>query len=401
MDVPCIVRRADLSHHGGKARNGSLQQRARQLRYRIMSELASEQKADKVALGHTADDQAETILLWLLRGAGLTGLAGMPHVRDNLFVRPLLTIPRSDLLAYLSSQAIEFRMDSSNAASMYRRNKIRHELLPRITALAPSFVSTMRRQSEVLAEEDRLLEQLVNDILPRLLTERAGRLILDRTALLNLPLALQRRVVRRLLRQWNGGLAASFKAVESILRQVATRPSGAGLSVGSCEVRRDGRTIVFMRLDSSTPRSPRDNKSFALQIPGTVWWPDTNERITVIFISEARARSLMQSASKRVAVLDASTFTPELTVRGWRHGDRFAPAGMRGHQKKLQDFFTDVKVTRFERLRIPLLTAPEGIVWVPGYRADDRFRAQASTQAFAVATLSDPAHCNEEGHTRG
>ena len=391
LDVPCVTRRADLSRHAEGLRGGhSLQERAREVRYRILKETAAEQGADRVVLGHTADDQAETILLWLLRGAGLTGLAGMPVVREGLFVRPLLSTAKADLAAYLSSRAIKFRTDSTNAKPLYRRNRIRHELMPCITSLAPSFVKLMGRQSEVLGEEDRLLEQLATDSLPRVLSEEAGQPVLNRTVLLEAPLAVQRRLVRRTLRLLNiRGAAPRFSAVDAILCQVVAGSSGARLAVDGIEVMRDGTVIRFMRRgNAASGRMAHPSDVIQVGIPGSVTWPGTGERINLALIEKGHARKLMRSPSRRVAVFDASTFTSPLVLRGWRYGDRFAPTGMNGKEKKLQDFFTDSKVSQIDRRRIPLLTAPEGIVWVAGYRADQRFTTRASTKVFVMASIS-------------
>jgi tRNA(Ile)-lysidine synthase len=393
LAVPCIVRSADLSHRVKGPRPTSLQEQARDIRYRIMKEVAAAQSVDKIALGHTADDQAETILLWLLRGAGLTGLAGMPIVREGLFIRPLLTITRLELIAYLASREIEFRTDSTNAKSLYRRNRIRHELMPCITSLAPSFMRLMERQSDVLGEEDRLLEQLVTDWLPQVLTRREGQHILDRSVLLNAPLALQRRLVRRVLRLLNHrGVASRFAVVDTILRQVVAGSSGARLIAGGIEVVREGGMIRLTRHAESKPVPPLRPAipvdGIGIDIPGFVTWPGTGERIAVEFVGGTRARNLLRSHSKRVALFDASTFTPRLVVRGWQSGDRFAPSGLHGKQKKLQDFFIDSKLSRSDRRRIPLLSAPEGILWIVGHRADERFAATFSTKTFVMAVIS-------------
>jgi tRNA(Ile)-lysidine synthase len=390
LAVPCIVKKIDLSRYSTGRRQSSLQARARDIRYRIMREAAAAEGAGRVALGHTADDQAETILMWLVRGAGLTGLAGMPAVREDLFIRPLLTVARADLAAALTSHGIEFRTDSTNAKLLYRRNRIRHELLPAITALAPSFLKVMSRQSEVLGEDDRFLERLATDWLPRVLREEAGQPVLNRTALLAAPLAIQRRVVRRVLRRFNHqGAASRFSSVEAVLRQVVRAASGARVTLGGIEILRDGAAIRFMQKDRSVPRHHMQAiESLTLGVPGSVVWPVTGQRIEVNPIERESARRLMRIPSRRRVIFDAATFTPHLILRVWRYGDRFAPAGMHGKQKKLQDFFTDSKVGRIDRQRIPLMAAPEGILWVAGYRADHRFLAGSSTTRFVMASIT-------------
>jgi tRNA(Ile)-lysidine synthase len=393
LAVPCIVRRIDLLRDMESGRHASLQARARDVRYRVMKKVAAAEGMNRVALGHTADDQAETILMWLLRGAGMTGLAGMPIVREELFIRPLLTVARGDLAAALTSRGIEYRTDSTNAKLLYRRNRIRHELVPTLTSLAPSFVKSMSRQSEVLGEEDRFLEQLVTERIPQVLKEEAGQLLLSRTALLAAPLALQRRLVRRVLRRLNHrGTASRFSLVEAVLRQVVRAASGARLILDGIEILRDGATIRFMQKDRSMSKPhtqaihPRP-----FGVPGSVVWPGTGQRIDLKLIEQKPARRLMRAASRHRVVFDAATFTPRLLVRAWRYGDRFAPAGMNGKQKKLQDFFTDNKVGRSDRHRIPLLAAPEGILWVAGHRADHRFLAGSSTTKFVLASITGGA----------
>ena len=280
LAIPCIVRKVALSRNMKDGRHHSLQARARDVRYRMMKEVAAAEGANRVALGHTADDQAETILMWLLRGTGLTGLAGMPIRREDLFIRPLLTVTRADLAACLTSHGIEFRTDSSNAKLLYRRNRIRHELLPTITALAPSFLRVMSRQSEIVGEDDRFLEQLTTDWLRRVLKEEAGHPVLDRTALLAAPLALQRRLVRRILRRLNQrGVASRFSSVEAVLRQVVKAASGARLTLDGLEILRDGGAIRFMPKDSSlsTHRMPVI-EPLLIGVPGSVTWPGTRRR---------------------------------------------------------------------------------------------------------------------------
>jgi tRNA(Ile)-lysidine synthase len=393
LAVRFIIKRADLSRYTERRPQRSLQARARDIRYRLMREVAAAEGADKVALGHTADDQAETILMWLLRGAGMTGLAGMPIVREGLFIRPLLTTARAELAAGLASRGIDFRTDSTNAKLLYRRNRIRHELLPALTSLSPSFLKLMSRQSEVLGEEDRFLEDLVTDCLSRTVSRESGRFVLDRTTLLEAPLALQRRLVRRIFCRLNPeGAASGFSTVDAVLRQVVNATSGARLTLDGIEIVRDGTAIRFMQKEwSASRRRGEPIEPLPVGIPGSVIWPATGERIDMEHIGPEQARRLMEARLRDVAIFDPATFTPRLLVRAWQYGDRFVPAGMGGKQKKLQDFFTDNKVSRLDRHRIPLLAAPEGILWVAGHRADQRFLAGSSTTAFVTASISGGA----------
>ncbi|MBX3370874.1 MAG: tRNA lysidine(34) synthetase TilS, partial [Nitrospira sp.] len=194
LKIPCVVKALQIPARE-PGRSSSLQARARELRYQLFRDLVTELGIERVALGHTADDQAETVLLRMLRGAGLRGLGGMPHRRGNLFVRPLLTVTRREILSYLETKSLSFRTDSSNATSVYLRNRVRHELLPVMQSLAPATVPLLARQADIVREDDRLLERLAARRLVRATVNRDSQtLALDRAVLLKEEPALQRRM---------------------------------------------------------------------------------------------------------------------------------------------------------------------------------------------------------------
>src|SRR5574337_2080525 len=151
LGVPLHVRRVGLHVDGRKT---SLQAEARDLRYQVMQEIAEKCGADRIAVGHTADDQAETVLLWMLRGAGLTGLSGMPAFRDNHIIRPLYETKRQEILTYLRTAGLSFREDSSNFKLLYLRNRVRKELIPILTRLVPSSLDALCRLADICREDD-------------------------------------------------------------------------------------------------------------------------------------------------------------------------------------------------------------------------------------------------------
>lgn len=240
LKLPCLIRSLQIPQREVGV-SISLQARARDLRYRLFRELADELGADRVALGHTADDQAETVLLRLLRGAGLRGLAGMPHIRERLFVRPLLGVTRREILSYLETMGLSFRTDSSNAKSIYLRNRVRHELLPVMQSLAPATIRLLARQADLLREDDRVLDRLAAQRLARATQGRdSNMIILDRAALLKQPAALQRRILRQAMQTLSPSAGGPRGDVLlSILASLATRRSGgswkAGPLVVTCE----------------------------------------------------------------------------------------------------------------------------------------------------------------------
>ncbi|MEW6245943.1 MAG: tRNA lysidine(34) synthetase TilS [Nitrospirota bacterium] len=400
LRIQLITRRLELPLRLGR-RGGSLQERAREARYRALEEIGDGLGADRIALGHTADDQAETVLMWMLRGAATTGLGGMPPIRQGLFVRPLLDVSRADVLAYLESRHLDYRIDSSNARAVYFRNRIRRELLPVITRLAPKAVDTIGRLAEVLREENTCLEEYAAESLARLVkTTAEGTLSVDRNGLLALPMALQRRIVRSIISQTNGiGKPPSFGAVNAVLERVVHGRSGVALTVRGARVARDGDRVVFHPLrdsrpvargggpDSQADAGPSSERE--VPIPSTVVWASTGQRIEVKLMDRHAALQMLSGADPaRTAAFDADRFTHRLRLRGWAPGDLFHPLGLLGRRRKLQDYFTDLKIPRAERRRIPLLVAPEGILWIVGYRADHRFAVGSSTARVLVATVT-------------
>lgn len=400
LGVHLITRRLALPPRFGR-RAGSLQERAREARYRALREIGDGLGADRIALGHTADDQAETVLMWMLRGTATTGLGGMPPIRHGLFVRPLLDVSRVDILAYLEARRLDYRIDSSNATPVYFRNRIRRELLPVITRLAPKAVDAIGRLAEVLREDDTCLKEYTAESLARLVrTTAEGTLSVDRNGLLALPMALQRRIVRSMIGQTNGiGKPPSFGAVNAVLERVAHGRSGAALTVRGAWVVRDGDRVVFHPLRDSRPVARGcgpDSQADAgpsgereVPIPSTVVWASTGQRIEVKLMDRHAALQILSGAHPaRTAAFDADRFTHRLRLRGWAPGDLFHPLGLQGRRKKLQDYFTDLKIPRAERQHIPLLVAPEGILWIVGYRADHRFAVGSSTARVLVATVT-------------
>ena len=399
LGVPVVCERADLVHAAGVRRRRSLQEEAREARYAVLSRVARTVGADKIALGHTADDQAETLLMWMLRGSGTKGLAGMPPARESLFIRPLLDIPRSELLAHLEARGLEFRLDSSNTKPIYLRNRVRQELLPVLRRFNPGIVGVLRRQADILREEDRYLEELAAGSLLRCSREDTnGEVVLDRDALLAQPLALQRRVLRAVIRRVSGAVRGpAFRAVTDVLERVVHGRSGSGITVQGARVTRDySRLRVQPRCSQMDPGrvlaegQQEVTTSLVVPVPSVVRWPLTDQRIRVQYGPPVPDdRDVAGKRSRHTAVFDADRFTMALRVRSWKPGDVFHPAGMQGHRKKLQDYFSDLKLPRAARRRIPLLVAPEGILWVVGHRADQRFCATPCTTRPVSAELLD------------
>ncbi|MDR4480944.1 MAG: tRNA lysidine(34) synthetase TilS [Nitrospira sp.] len=399
LKLPCLIKPVTMGRREAGA-SSSLQARARESRYRLFREVAAELGAARVALGHTANDQAETVLLRMLRGAGLRGLAGMPPIRERLFVRPLLSVSRQDILSYLEAVGWSYRTDSSNAKSIYLRNRVRHELLPVMQALAPAAIRLLARQADILREDDRVLNTLAARRLARIIRSRdSTSIMMDRAALLKHPAALQRRMLRQALQTLSPSTGMPRSDVLlSMLASLASRQSGGAWEIGPVTVACEQDQV---RLCLVSPRPPAGGMVAELRspvpasedvaidsLPSTIAWRWTGEGIRLCAVTRRRGLLLLEKPSSAMALLDADRLSWPVTIRSWRRGDWFVPIGMSGRRKKLQDYFTDAKLGRSVRQRIPLLVSRDGIVWIVGERVDARFAATRSTTRFVLARVA-------------
>jgi tRNA(Ile)-lysidine synthase len=371
---------------------------ARDARYDFMKQLAHEVGADCIAVGHTANDQAETLLMWMLRGAGMAGLAGMPYAREDGIIRPLLAATREEVVAYLDHEGLTYRRDSSNEKPLYHRNRIRKELLPIIMRLAPAAVRVLQRQADLLREDEEYLEQITNKLMHALVNHDSGGVQrVDRQAFLELPVALQRRLVRTVLRTYDEeGRASSLRVVESVRRVLLKGRYGARLFLKQALVTLDQGLVQFSPGAGRDHRHETDSgqgkrETLALPVPSTVYWSRTKQQIHVQLMTRRGAQEVGRAPSQGLALFDADRFSEPLLIRAWQAGDRFSPHGMKGKSKKLQDFFTDRKIARHERGKIPLLVAPEGILWVVGMRQDERFIVRGGTTRCLVVSVCNRA----------
>lgn len=400
LGIPFRCESIDLLRRHGKGR--SLQEAAREARYEALARIGRDLAADRIALGHTADDQAETLLMWMLRGAGMTGLAGIPPARAGTFIRPLLEVSRSEIIDYLEARAVPYRMDSSNASTRYLRNRIRHELMPLLKQFNPSVVEVLGRQADIFREEDRCLQQLVSEQTRRLTRADLPGCdrVIDRAGFLGLPLALQRRLVRTYIREMSGvQKGPSFRAVAAVLERIVHGRSGSALVIQGITVARQYGLITFCTVSEKPSERPMEPAADGpVMVPSTTRWPQTNQivRIRVASGPDMARRQGQGIAPHCRAIFDADRFTVDgLMLRSWRPGDWFQPLGMKGRRKKLQDFFADLKLPREQRTRVPLLVAPEGILWIAGLRADHRFQATPATTRHVIVELCDDL--SEEG----
>lgn len=389
LGIPLLCKALDVQT---RPRRVSLQAVARELRYRAVTTLAGECGADRIVLGHTADDQAETVLLWLLRGSGLAGLAGMPAAREGFIVRPLYEVRRRDIVAYLSQHGQSYRQDSSNMKPVYVRNRIRHELIPVMHQIAPSVIAALCRMADLCREDEQYLEAQVAGFASTLICEDGqGGYWVKRGPVLALPPALQRRLLREALRRCHPfRRPPALATVEAVRAVLSKKILSASFSLKSVQVAVTGDHLHLLPGANAAERVERENTDvgMAVAVPSQTEWAGTGQQIRVQLVPIDQA--CLSSPSRAWSmVVDADRVGGPLTLRSWQRGDRFVPSGMQGRSKKLQDLFVDLKVPKAQRSRIPLLVSSGGIVGVLGYRQDERFAVSPSTRHCLLISVGE------------
>ncbi len=384
LGLPFFLKRLDLKTSLRKRKGESVQAVARERRYAWLQAVAREWGGTKVAVGHTRDDQAETVLLSMLRGAGLAGLSGMPAQREPCVIRPFLQVSRSEILQYLDEKRCEFRVDSTNDSPKYTRNRLRRELIPLLKTFNPNVVSVLSRQAVILREEHEYLDEAAKAALASVEVSRTKACVVwSRSRLLTFPVSIQRRMILLMVGTlWGKPGPLGFETVETLLQHVVHGTSGSSGCFAGLEAVREYDRVTFVK----TGRNSRLQHGWSCvwPFPGSIHWPVTGQMI------EGKIMATTTIPSRRndtVAYLDADRFSHELVVRSWKLGDYFFPYGMGGRRKKLQDFFSDAKVHQAERSTVPLVVAPEGILCVGGYRSDHRFRVTEETSHVAVVRI--------------
>jgi len=260
--------------------------------------------------------------------------------------------------------------------------------------LAPAAVRVLQRQADLLREDEHYLEQVTRTLVSALVSRNSNSVQrVDQRAFIELPVALQRRLARSILRNYDvEGRASSLSVVESVRRLFLKEGSGARLALKQVVVTLDQGVVRFSPdagRDRSNPIDLDQNKRevLAVSVPSMVSWSGTNQQIHVQRMTRRAVDELGRPPSHELAVFDTDRFSEPLVIRTWQAGDRLFPYGMKGKSKKLQDFFTDQKVARHGRGKVPLLVAPEGILWVVGMRQDERFVVRSGTTRCLVVSV--------------
>lgn len=392
--LPVTVEAGDVAHIA-EERRMSIEEAARVTRYAFLARVAQSASAHVIAVAHNSDDQVETILMRILRGAGLMGLRGMPYwidLADSNFeyrtpgyplriVRPLLDVSRADIEAYCQQHYLSPRTDETNFDTTIFRNRLRHEALPYLEQFNPNLRQVLLRTAQQTADDYAYIQAQVREAYLQVAANSEGAILFDRDLWNMLPAPLQRGTLReaifemrKTLRdvEWTHIENARRVALDKDTGAEATLPQNLVLIVGYNEFAiRDTNAKQAQLPDIPTLHVERLDLPMAgrLDLPNTAWYVET-DLITAVEVVD-----------NWTALLDFEKCQGTVYLRTRRPGDRFQPAGMKGKSKMLNEFMINEKIPAAIRDRIPILVVDERIGWVCGWRTDDRVRATYETQA--------------------
>jgi tRNA(Ile)-lysidine synthase len=365
-----------------ESRKVSVEMAARECRRSFFIRTAFELKADKIATGHTADDQAEEVILRILRGTGPAGAQAMPPMNADRIIRPLLFANRNAVLEYLRECGLEFRNDSTNFTASCQRNFLRLKVFPLLReAFHPEITQAITRYAELVREEESYWASQIRDLWDDVCVEALeDRCTLDSDRLRKLHPALERRVLRLAINKVKGNLSGvGLVHLEPLIELLSPGKSGKSVRIpGGIEAERQKGMLHIRAGKFAATKDPMD-VSLNVCEPGDYVFGKFGFEFRLSYETVC----CVSASGSDCIRMDFDKLKWPLELRYRRTGDRFHPLGMTG-SKKLQDFFIDCKIPREERQKVPLLCDSEKICWVAGMRMDDRVKVEAHTKHILI-----------------
>ena len=384
LKIPATIESRNVKAYR-KQHRISLEEAAREVRYTFLAEVAAKIGAERVAVGHTAADHVETILMHLIRGSGTRGLKGLQPVNvwksgdtSLNIIRPLLELTREDTEAYCRRHRLHPRTDSSNLSPKLFRNRIRHELIPLLQSYNPQVAEALQRTARIAADDLGFIDTEVTRQQNAVTRRESDAVIMDRQKFLALSPALQRYLLRSAIESILSNLKdIEAKHIEDLIAALE-KPAGRviGLPDGLNFTIEHDRYILAPDTASTCPFPPLENE-YALQVPGRTSIPGGDILASVITSDEAINQ--YRQADDFTAYCDFDKTGSVFTVRHRLEGDRFQPLGLKS-PKKLNMFMIDARIPRAWRERIPIVTAPGQIIWLAGWRIDERVKVTDKTR---------------------
>ncbi len=392
-DVLCLAKGSKLA----------IEEAARQARYSFLAQVALAVGVKRIAVGHHADDQTETIIMHWLRGAGLAGLRGMLPLTElgrmrleaawpnrpplNLqLIRPLLETPRAEIESYCREHGLKPRFDRSNLDTTYYRNRLRHELIPYLESYNPNIREVLRRSAQVISDDYSFLQADLERVWPAVVSSESEEAItFDLERWRNLPTSQQRSTLREAIHRLRRSLRnINWIHTENALLALRVKPAGTQIALPQGLMLSIGYRDFTVADEDYVPEVDWPlllMESLPVAVPGVTELPDSGWCLEAALIERGEFREdHLDNPNPWQAFLDCEEAGTELVLRQRRPGDRFQPLGLGGHEKSLHTFMIDHKIPRPLRGFVPIVASPQHIVWVAGWRIDERVRIADSTK---------------------
>jgi tRNA(Ile)-lysidine synthase len=384
MQLKCHVDKVDVA--ALQPPGVSFEVAARDARYEFLNSVAKVTHSAKVAVGHTANDQAETMLMRLMSGTGLRGLAGIRPVRplgDVILVRPLIDVKHSEIMDYLESHNVSFRIDQTNFDPSYLRNRIRLELIPTLEKeYNRNVVDALTRAARVLQEEESYLSELARETAARLVSTESDSMVeMSRAVYAGASPVLRRRLIMDLARKLSDGIPRlTLASIQSADELCVEGRTGSRMSICDNVELTVERDRILVRKTPPDYSEALTGVLVSVPVPGRVVASAFGIEVeTRIFERTQTVHELIVQCGPGVQLFDAEKVRGNLCIRTRLPGDRFYPLGL-GGAKKLSDYFTDAKYTRDKRRRTILLLSGEEIMWIIGGAVDEQFTLTDGTR---------------------
>lgn len=374
-DIPCFSRKIDINKLA-KERGLSSESAGREARYEFFDELFKELDAQKIALAHNANDQAETVLMRIIRGTGMEGIVGIKPMRGNIFVRPLINIRRESIEAYCEENNLSPRIDKSNLENIYARNKVRLELLPYIKENFNSdIISALNRLSETISTDNNYLESKALKKYKIYCSNKEQKVIINKEAFIE-DEAILSRVIRLALKDVKGSLNNIEKVHIYDLIELQRLGTGKRLTLPENLIAYNNYGNIELGL-SKVYVNNKNREEYELTIGEDNYIEQFNINVSIRIIDKNEKIDFKEKDC--VKYFNYDKLKEKITVRNRKEGDRFSPFGMKGN-KKLKDLFIDLKVPKEERDNIPLICFDDEIAWISGYRISENYKVDKNTK---------------------
>jgi tRNA(Ile)-lysidine synthase len=387
FDLPCYLEKKDVKTFQ-RRRRLSPEEAARRVRYEYYDAVSANAGFNKIALGHHSDDNAELVLMNLLRGSGPLGLSGIAPLRDSKIVRPLIHLKRSEILEYVSAKNIAFVTDTSNTDPAYRRNQIRHHLIPELKkSYNPAIVGSLNRLGEILQAENQWMEQILEPVFAdSILDQTSDGIRLALSKFNKMHRAAGRRIIRKAILSVKHDLRRiTFSHVDAVLDLAGKTRTGGFLDLpDGIRVIKDIAVLTIKKEDRECPTDIVDYH-YTISAEGTTPITEAQVAIKLVRIDIDDVPDFKDAGTNR-AFFDRDCLRFPLVVRNFQPGDRFSPLGVAGTQK-LKKFFINNKIPARQRYKCPLLVSENKIIWVGGLRIDNSVKLGLKTRRVLMAEL--------------